>query len=276
MPEAIKSMVWATSIDVLAPDHTLTRRGGYWVVQSPSNPTYWWGNLLLFDEPPAVGDGERWEALFRQEFASRPEVSHRCFAWDSIDGATGAAERELVARGYELEWNAGLIARPEQMREHPRANRDVQVRQLDPSGDELLWSAVLDVQMQGAPDELRGTDYHRTFLERRQEELRETFRSGRGGWYVALLDGVLAGSLGVVVTGSRARYQAVETAAAFRRRGVARRLVVDAARDLLARHEIAGFVIAADPDYHALGIYEDLGFERLELVVGTLRAPEHA
>ena len=55
MARSINSLVWATDIDVLAPDHTLERRDGYWVVQSPSNPTFWWGNFLLFDDPPAAG-----------------------------------------------------------------------------------------------------------------------------------------------------------------------------------------------------------------------------
>jgi ribosomal protein S18 acetylase RimI-like enzyme len=113
-------------------------------------------------------------------------------------------------------------------------------------------------------------------VRRRQHELRETFRQGRGGWYLALLDGAVAGSLGIVVTDRRARYQVVDTLPEFRRRGVARRLVLDAARDTCSKHAIDHFVIAADPDYHAIGIYEELGFERVELVVGAMRKPERS
>jgi hypothetical protein len=32
-------------------------------------------------------------------------------------------------------------------------------------------------------------------------------------------------------------------------------------------------VIVADPDYHALGLYESLGFERAERVAGCCRWP---
>ncbi len=273
MARSINSLVWATDIDVLAPDHTLERRDGYWVVQSPANPTFWWGNFLLFDEPPAPGDGDRWERLFVREFGERPDVTHRTFAWDRSDGEIAAAEHELVARGYELERSSGLIARSAQIAEHPRANTEVEVRALDPDGDERLWEAVLDVQMGSAPDDVGGADYHLTFLRRRQEEHRAIFRSGRGSWYVAILDGQVAGSLGVVVTERRARYQTVDTAQAFRRRGIASRLLVDAARDAMSKHPIDHFVIVADPDYHAIGIYEGLGFERVELVVGAMRKP---
>ena len=273
MARPINSLVWATDVDVLGPDHTIERRDGYWVVHSPSNPTFWWGNFLLFDEAPAPGDGERWERLFVQEYAGRPEVTHRTFAWDRVDGEIGAAEQELVGAGYELEKSSGLIARAEQITEHPRANSEAQVKALDPDGDELLWAAVLDVQMANAHQDFGDTGYHQNFLRRRQQEHQTIFRGGRGAWYVALLDGAVAGSLGIVVTDRRARYQLVDTAEAFRRRGIASRLVADAARDAMSRHPIDNFVIAADPDYHAIGIYEGLGFERVELVVGAMRKP---
>jgi ribosomal protein S18 acetylase RimI-like enzyme len=273
MARLINSLVWATDLDVLAPDHTVERRDGYWVAQSPSNPTFWWGNFLLFDDAPSIGDGERWEALFAQEFGHRPEVTHRTLAWDRVDGEQGAAEHELVARGYELEWTSGLIARPEQLIEHPGANREVVVRALDPDGDAQLWEAAIDVQRAGSLDNEVDAGYHLTFLRRRQREHREIFRQGLGSWYLALLDGAVVGSLGIVVTDKRARYQYVDTVAAFRRRGVARRLLVDAARHACSRHAIDHFVIAADPDYHAISIYEGLGFERVELVVGAVRKP---
>jgi ribosomal protein S18 acetylase RimI-like enzyme len=273
MAAPINSLVWATDIDVLAPDHTVDRRDGYWVVQSPSNPTFWWGNLLIFDEAPAVGDGERWEALFAKEFSECPRVTHRTFAWDRVDGEPGTAEHEFVARGYELEWTSGLVARPERVLEHPAANSQVEVRALDPAADEQLWEAVIGLQMAGADAEFQGSKYHLNFLRARQRDLREIFRNGRGSWYVALLDGQLAGALGIVVTETRARYQAVETAEEFRRRGIARRLVFEAARDACSKHQIDHFVIAADPDYHAIAIYEGLGFERVELVVGAVHKP---
>jgi GNAT superfamily N-acetyltransferase len=273
MARSINSLVWATDIDVLAPDHTIERGDGYWVVQSPENPTFWWGNFLLFDDPPAAGDGERWEQLFAEEFAARSEVTHRTFAWDRVDGELGAADQELVTGGYELERTSGLVVRSSHITEHPRANPEVEVRALDPDADDDLWAQVIDVQLVNAPDEFQGTEYHRTFVLRRQAEHRAIFRSGRGSWYVALLDGVVTGSLGIVVTDRRARYQTVDTAAPFRRRGIASRLVVDAARDALSKHPIDHFVIAADPDYHAIAIYEGVGFERVELVVGATRKP---
>ncbi len=91
----------ATDIDVLAIDHTVTRRDGYLVVRSPTNPAFWFGNFLLFDDAPRPGDGERWERLFEREFADEPRVRHRTLRWDRPDGETGATTEEFTARGYD-------------------------------------------------------------------------------------------------------------------------------------------------------------------------------
>jgi GNAT superfamily N-acetyltransferase len=274
MAQIVRSLVWATDIDVLDSDHLVERREGYWVVCSPANPTFWWGNFLLFDDPPADGDGDRWEALFRSEFAGHPDVTHRAFAWDRRNGDVGTAAQELVARGYELEWTSGLVSRPDQIVRHPRANAEVVVKPLDPDGDERLWDGLIELQASQAPDGGNNSDYHRTFLRRRQAGLRELFRAGRGAWYLALLEGAPVASLGIVVTEARARFQAVDTLEAHRRKGIATRLIADAAAHAASHHSIDHFVIAADPDYHAIGIYEGLGFERAELVVGALRKPQ--
>lgn len=65
----------------------------------------------------------------------------------------------------------------------------------------------------------------------------------------------------------------MDTAEAHRGRGICSRLVVAAAHHA-AQHYAAGrLVIAADPDYHALGLYESLGFTRTEEVAGVYRPP---
>ena len=114
MPRGLvpRSLVWATSIDVLPPERLVSRRDGYLAVRSPTNPTHHWGNLLVFDDAPAPGDGERWEALFAAEFADEPRVLHRTFAWDRTDDARGAMDSEFRARGYDVDLSVGMIAEP--------------------------------------------------------------------------------------------------------------------------------------------------------------------
>lgn len=270
----MRSLVWATDIDVLPANRTVARRDGYTVVRSPGNPTHYWGNWLVFEEPPGPGDRRRWEERFAAEFADQPASRHRTFAWDRTDGALGAAETEFASAGYQLERQVGLTATPAEVRSHPRANQTVSVHSPHPDGEEELWAQVLELQV-AARDPRIAEAPHREFSRRRQDELRELFAAGHGAWYVALLDGEVVGSCGVVVTGERGRFQSVDTAAAHRRRGICSRLVVEAARDAAARHGARRLVIAADPGYHALGIYESLGFVVRERVNGVcLRPPE--
>ncbi|MGZ4187392.1 MAG: GNAT family N-acetyltransferase [Solirubrobacteraceae bacterium] len=269
------SLLWATDHDVLPIDHVVERRDGYLLVRSPGNPAHWWGNLLLFDDAPKSGDGDRWERLFDLEFGDTPEVAHVTLAWDRVDGALGMAREEFLSRGYELQEAVGLVAEPSALRVHPRANREVVIRELDPlpGGDCDLWDQVIELQV-ASRDEILEEQIAREFIGHRLEDLRVLFRAGRGAWYVSMYpdqDEVVA-SCGIVVTAERGRFQAVDTAAAYRRRGISSRLVVEAAHRA-AERGVSHFVIAAEPDYHALGLYESLGFQRVERVAGVCRRP---
>ena len=271
-----RSLVWATDLDTLPPDRVVERRDGYLLIRSPSNPTFYWGNLLLFDQAPRPGDAARWEELFEREFADEPRVRHHTFAWDLAHGEAGVAREEFVERGYDLDESIGLVADASQVQPHPRENRDVVVRALDPAAgaDEELWDAVVELQVAGRPE---GHDEQsfREFARPRLEDRRALFRLGRGAWYVAIdpASGDVTASCGIVVTGGRGRFQVVDTAVAFRRRGICSRLVVEAARHAAVTHGAERFVIVADLGYHALGLYESLGFERGEHVVGVCRWP---
>ena len=269
-----RSLVWATDLDTLPPGRVVERRDGYLLIRSPSNPTFFWGNLLLFDQAPRAGDAARWEELFEREFADEARVQHHTFAWDLAHGEAGVAREEFVELGYDLDESIGLVADARQVRPHPRENREITVRPLDPvrGADEELWAAVLELQVAGRED---GHDEgsFRTFARARLEDRRALFRLGRGAWYVAIdpANGAVAASCGIVVTGGRGRFQVVDTALAFRRRGICSRLVVEAARHAAEAHGAERFVIVADLGYHALGLYESLGFVREEHVVGVCR-----
>jgi ribosomal protein S18 acetylase RimI-like enzyme len=268
--------VWATDIDVLPGDHVVRRRDDHLVVRSPSNPTHYWGNLLVFDRPPRAGDRERWEAVFAAEFADQPAVRHRTFCWDRIDDAIGEARAEFEPADYDLERTVGLLAVPDEIRPHRRANRDVGITALEPqhgAADDHLWEQVVEMQVAARDPDRFPEEAYRLFSRRRLDDLRELFAAGTGSWYVAILGDEVVGSCGIVVRDGRGRFQSVDTAVHHRRRGICSRLVVEAAHDAAARHGAMRLVIAADAGYHALGIYESLGFRPVERVNGVCLRP---
>src|SRR5262249_20049032 len=191
--------------------------------------------------------------------------------WDGVDADAGSAQAEFLDRGYDLDDTVGLIAGSGQLEPHPRENREVEIRTLDPHGDDDLWEEILELQTSNRDPRFQEST-HRAFSRRRLDDLKEHLRAGRGAWYAAIDPdvGEIAASCGVVVTEGRGRYQAVDTALSHRRRGIASRLVVEAGR----RAEIQGateLVIVPHSNYHALGLYESLGFERRERVLGVWR-----
>ena len=272
----LRSLTWATDLDALPAQRVFERREGFLAVRSPENPGHYWGNLLMFEDAPRAGDGERWEQLFEGVFADQPRVRHRTFAWDRTDGAVGAAGEEFVQRGYQLERFTGLLAAAREVRAHPRENREVLVRMLDarPGMDAALWEQAHAAQLASRDGRIR-LDAESEFRRRRQRELRELFGACGGGCYVALDPSgeELLASCFVVLGGTRASIHDVDTVERHRRRGICSRLLVEAVRDIEARAQPHAFVIAADPDYHALGLYESLGFRAVESCAGVCRMP---
>jgi ribosomal protein S18 acetylase RimI-like enzyme len=280
-----RSLVLATDLDVLPGDRVVRRDGDHLVVRCPSNPHHWWGNFLIFDAAPRAGDGERWESRFAAAFADAPEVTHRAFTWDEPGGGEGAVVAEFGDRGYEVTRTAGLIAAPGEITAHDPAGRgsggtadgEIEIRSLDPRDgcDEPLWEGAVGVQLANeAADPQDGAAFE-PFSRARLRDLRVLFAAGRGAWYVAIdrSAGTVVAGCGVVATGTRGRFQAVDTVPSHRRRGIATTLVAHAAVDAAARHALRSLVIAADPDYHAIGIYRSLGFRERERTCGAHRPP---
>ena len=284
-----RSFVLATDIDVLPGDRIVRRDGDHLVVRCPSNPHHWWGNFLIFDFAPRAGDGERWETRFDAAFADAPEVTHHAFTWDEPDGEEGAVVAEFGDRGYEVVRGVGLIATPDEITPRDSAGRprsggsageEIEIRSLDPRDghDEPLWEGTLGVQLVNeAADPEAGAAFE-PFARARQRDLRAVFVAGRGTWYVAIdrSAGMVVAGCGVVATGGRGRFQAVDTVPSYRHRGIATALVAHAGVDAAARHALRSLVIAADPDYHAIGIYRSLGFRERERTCGARRSPPRA
>ena len=276
----IRSLMAATDVDVLPDTSIVTDRGDYVVVRTPTNPTYFWGNFLLWRRPPEVGDRERWEAAFLEEFGTDRPSRHCSLCWD-VPGEDGAAQAEFVDAGYDPDLAVALVARPHELRAHARASDEVTVQVLDPDADADLWDAVLQLQVDAREDGHTEAEY-RTFAAARMDDRRVRFRAGDGAWLVArLASGEVVASCGIVVTDGRCRFQAVDTAPEHRRRGIATRLVYEAGRVAIDRFGAEHLVIVADANYHALPLYESLGFVERERCLavcwwpGAPRAARH-
>jgi GNAT superfamily N-acetyltransferase len=251
------------------------------VIRTPSNPTYYWGNYLLFEHAPRRGDEERWPALFERLIAAaQPESTHRAFGW--MEDAPGEISG-FLADGYTQD-NA-TVMQTNVVPTGPAPTLDVQLRPFALAGAaaERDWSALVALSVATRGEQFAESDYW-PFARSRAERWRALAHAGRGNWFGAFLDDTGAGprlvaALGVYVeaepeAGERlARYQSVMTDAAYRRRGLCRALVAAAACH--ARDELRAdrLIIVAAAGEMPEQLYAGLGFVAAGLQRGVQRMP---
>lgn len=247
------SLVWTTHLIFARAAGEVRREDGFWCVRTPSNPTYWWGNFLLFDEAPTRADGDRWEALFVQHIAShQPLSNHRAFGW------LGAGQGDVsgfLDRGYDAGRSVALAAGALLPRPAPTG---VVIRQL--RDDE--WAAAVEVEVADRDPRHSEADY-RVYLEAKFANYRRLRDAGRGDWYGAFeAEHGLIGCCGLFHDGAGlGRYQSVLIRPEWRRRGVASALVSQAGAWALA-DSVRTLVIVAEEEGPAR-LYGKLGFAPL-------------
>jgi len=239
----------------------IEQRAGYQVLRTPANPTFYWGNFLLLDGPPAPGTVSTWTSTFAREF---PGAEHVAIGVDGTGGDAGD-EAELAVAGLQADRSTVLTAAA--TTPPPRPNKVAQFRVLESDAD---WEAALDLQeavhSYGEPEGWKG------FNGRRLLAMRQMQAQGFGAWFGAFQAGRMVSGLGVFGDGSRVvRFQNVDTHPEHRNKGLAGTLVHKASR--YAQQEMAAWtqVIVADQTGTAIRIYRSVGFRDAETQVQLQR-----
>jgi len=257
----IVSLGFRTDLMVLALGGSdVEHRDRHIVVRTPSNPTFWWGNFILFAEPLRPGDVAERLGLWADAF---PGADHVAWGIDSVDGTIGA-EDELERAGFELSRDTVLTATALR-----RPGRDVEAELRPLAGDED-WQQALGLRLACLPDDERHTE---PFVRAHLAGSRALCERGVATWFGAFEEGTLRAALGIVsVEGDLARFQMVETHPEARRRGLATALLHRAGTAALAAGA-STLVIVADPGYHAIEAYRAVGFVDRESTAEVTRRP---
>ena len=247
----------------------VTDCGSYLRIRTPQNPTYWWGNFLLFEQPPQLGDFERWTKLFREEIGTPPQTEHMVFAWDLSEEE--AVIEPFLEAGFTFDKNVIMTAT--ELHKPAKFNDQVEMRTLE---TEAGFTELLELKslVDRLHDGFEGEDY-RVFLARKLERYRKMIAAGLGAWFGAYLDGKLVSYMGLFHDGEIARYQNVGTHPAYRRRGIAGTLTHFAGEYGLEHFGVEHLVIIAEDDYFAKDIYASVGFETTEVVEQLERPPKN-
>jgi GNAT superfamily N-acetyltransferase len=260
-----------TELALAASRGRIVDRGDYLVVSTPTDPGYYYGNLLVLPAPPQVGEVAYWSRRFTEELGENPAIRHVTLWWDGTTGDLGAAD-ELRAAGFITEVSQVMRATPaEQLAPAPTLAR-IQLRAL--TADEVLATHAIAWSLADRHD-----DAYRTFLRRRAEWQRGMVVRGAAQFWGAIdpdglhpplvAGGQLVASVGIVAVDRLARYQDVQVIATHRGHGIAAALLAAAARAVAAD----SVVIVAEPNSRASRVYERAGFRTVELTASACRHP---
>jgi ribosomal protein S18 acetylase RimI-like enzyme len=230
-------------------------KGDHILIQTPDNPTFHWGNYLIFQHAPRMGDFARWTELFRRSFPYYDHARHYVFAWQQD---SCGEYREFTDNGFKLERSVVLTA--DSVATPPRYHPEISVKTIVTDEE---WEQVICCQISCAAEEYAGPGYE-VFKRRQFAQYRRMAEAGIGAWYGAFLNGRIVGDLGIFRVENIGRYQNVGTHPEFRRRGVCQTLVYETARRSLDDGRIKTLVMEADAEYHAARIYESVGFRPTE------------
>jgi GNAT superfamily N-acetyltransferase len=257
----LRSLGYQTDLIFPRFDGEIVDRGDYMVIRTPANPGFFWGNFLLFSEPPKGDDFNRWRELFREEIGTPPEVRHQTFGWDSADGDTGLSQPFLDA-GFRLERSEVMTM--DNLQPPRRPSKIVTIRTLQ---SEAEWDEALENQVICREPEFDEVEY-RAYRRLQMARCRRMVAANLGDWYGAFIDDRLVADLGIFHGDGIGRYQMVQTHPDFRGQGIAGTMVYEAARQALAKHDLQTLVIVADESSAPARLYQSVGFKPLEIELG--------
>ena len=260
------SLGWRTELIFPRFDAEVIARADGLLVRTPHNPTFYWGNYLLYDRPPREGDAARWLAAFDAEIASRqPASRHLAFGVDTV--APFELPADFAALGVAMFPSNVLTMRRAQLRAPRRELAPgMRVRPLR-LPDEAALAVEHQVECDAGGYEPAG---YRVFRERQMQRYGRMDAAGLGNWFGVFAETAqgerLVADCGLFRDGfgpnALGRFQLVATHPAWRRQGLCSALIHAVCRHGFETLGLESLVIVADPADVAIGLYESLGFVR--------------
>ena len=227
----------------------------HWVIRTPSNPSFWFGNYLLFREAPRSGQLASWLDLHRATFGST--LNHTTLGWD--EPKVGEIS-QFIEAGFKP--SHGISLSISAYHGGIEINPDLIVRPLHTAQE---WEAMLQQQIQIDTEDLHFPEDNGVFRRRQMEAAQTMVDDHRGHWWGAFRGPELVGGMGLFFDEAETigRFQYVTTARAYRRQRVCTTLLDHIVRHAFATVKPECLVICTDADEKnaAIPTYLNFGFE---------------
>lgn len=229
--------------------------GNYLKIESPNNPEFFWGNFLIFSNPPQNADYENWINIFQQEFGHNKDIKHLAFTWDIFGGKPEL--ENFITAGFILEETVLMSTKKLKL---INPNTNLEYRTISSAND---WEQLVELQIETGLLELNyNPKIYREFVQRRFSDYKMMVDKNMGKWFGAFLNGKLVSDLGLFGDHQNMRFQSIETKSEYRKQGIAQNLMVYAATTLNSEN----YILQADSKGKAIDLYMKMGFEIKEVI----------
>ena len=252
---------WATDLEILRlTGSDIQEYEDHIIVKTPSNPKYHWGNCLLVLDHSLVNQAQTWVYKFHQNFPNAD--------WISI--ALPVMPKNLDDwQSQGISFDPLDVLQTNQLPQSFPLPSGYLVRALERDDWELLAQKEIEENLISKMYEPKEYEEFIIQLNKSRKDLCE---KGKAAWFGAFFDNVLVANLGIVVCGTTARYQSVETQSSHRRKGLASHLLGMAAK-WAADNGCGNWVIVTEATNDAGRVYRRAGFESVQGSVNAYKAP---
>ena len=233
------------------------------VLKTPTNLSYWWGNMLIMPQAPQAGDFERWEKLFQEKLSAN--FKHRVFSWDinpedAMKPVRGE-NRDFLANGFNHSDDEVLAAQQEGLIKPEFMAENLEVRPLVSPED---WAEALELNVICRDRQHKEASY-REFRRKALANYQRMQADDLGAIFGGFIDGKLVADMGLFIENGLGRFQHVETHPDFRKRGIAGTMVHHISEWGFNKRDAETLVLVADPEGPAVKLYKRLGYDLQEI-----------
>ncbi len=256
---SIKNLGYRTDAIFHLRDGFIEEHADYWSIRTPTNPSFWFGNFILFKQAPGPGDLNRWLQIHDQVFGKT--LNHVTLGWDE---ANPGSTEEFLADGFKS--SDGMVLSLSEYSGETTINPKLEVRKLT---SESEWKEMTDLQIEIDRDYFKLPQDNGVFRNNQMVALKKMADEGQGDWWGAFDQGELVGGMGLYFDEDRTigRFQYVTTRESHRRQRVCTTLLDQVVRHAFATVRPESLVIntGADDDNPALVVYKKFGFREAML-----------
>lgn len=250
--QKMQNLGFLTDFKLLGADSEIIEYADYFLVKTPSNPTFIDGNCMVLKTLELLQDKVKLEAVFKAHFKMATQKHHLSFKL--MDNLSEDLLKNYLKDKYLYD-RLAVMTYVQSNISAPVYDENKWV--IRPFLSELDWEKWAENEIKERPTIFSKASFQ-GYLIGRMEVYKQLNKQGFGNFYGVFQEEDLLSSAGLYIFDGIGRFQQVRTIEHARRQGMCNALIQSIYKSNETKMKAA--VIVADEAYHALKLYEGLGF----------------